>query len=144
MNLAVGQLKISPRQSEETTCFVANLYRDGIKIGQVENTGKGEPNRYAFRTYELQREVEAWAQQQTTEFEFEKLDQIVGDLVAAEEVRMRLARLCRTKTLFRLQGDAPDEWRTLRNRFDERVRGFLHSHYGDRLETVANEVYGPR
>jgi len=30
---------------------------------------------------ELGKQVEAWAEQQSTEFDFEKLDQIIGDIL---------------------------------------------------------------
>lgn len=41
MKLELRKVTVIASMSEETTCFTADLYIDGVKTAHVENTGKG-------------------------------------------------------------------------------------------------------
>ena len=41
MKVTLGNIEHSPRMSEETTCFCADVYVNGEKRGIAENSGKG-------------------------------------------------------------------------------------------------------
>lgn len=58
-----------------------------------------------------------------------------------KEAVKKLTRLGKKETLFRLVGDAPQSWRTVKHVFDARVKKYLNTKYGDRLEIIANEDF---
>lgn len=41
MKISLQRVTYSARMSEETSCFAADLYIDGVKVGQVRNDGRG-------------------------------------------------------------------------------------------------------
>jgi hypothetical protein len=47
MKIELKNVKISKRQSHETTCFVASVYVDGEKVGSVQNDGQGGMCRFS-------------------------------------------------------------------------------------------------
>lgn len=59
MKIEIKNLKINKRMSEETNCFSATLYLDGVKRGEVYNHGHGGCNIYSDR--KAQDELEAYA-----------------------------------------------------------------------------------
>lgn len=44
--ITLKKIEWSSRQSEETNCFVANLYVDGVLLGEVSNSGQGGCDRF--------------------------------------------------------------------------------------------------
>jgi len=56
-----------------------------------------------------------------------------------DEAYQKLQRLTKTKTLYRLSGDAPGTWRTIRHVYDAGVRKHLRTKYGAKLQIIANE-----
>lgn len=78
MKIELKKLSINLRMSEETTCFVADLYIDGLKAGTAENTGKGgmtSIKAYKPGEYELTQKAEAY------------LESFIDDLVYAEDLK---------------------------------------------------------
>lgn len=139
MKLELRSVKISKATSEETTCFSAVLYADGQKAGTVSNQGTGGCNLYRWDDPALGKRVKEWADQQPTEFDFEKLDQLVGDLLNRHEVLASLQRRTKKVTWFRLKGDKAREWRTVKAPFAPQVKAFLVGKYGDQIDLIANE-----
>lgn len=93
MNLSLTEVKVHDDMSEETICFSARLMRDGRCVAQVKNTGRGGSNVYYWSDRNEATEIENWANAQPTEFQFEKLDQIVMDLLLQHVERQeRIAR----------------------------------------------------
>lgn len=69
-------------------------------------------------------------------------DIFIGDLVNEEQNRRVLKRYCAKKTLFRLEGDDPDEgWRTLSIPYDPRAQAYLDKKYPDRVKEIANKRF---
>jgi len=65
-------------------------------------------------------------------------DTALGDIVSKHEIKTRLARLCRTKTLFRIKGETyrDGEWRTLKAPLNELTVSYLVKKYGTQLDTI--------
>jgi hypothetical protein len=62
-------------------------------------------------------------------------DRLLSRLVDDYENDKRLKRIAKKKTLFRVKGDGPDEWRTL-NITGKVATLYLAKTYGEQLETV--------
>lgn len=58
MKVELKAIKYFAAGSQETPCFVANIYVDGKKRGTVENEGYGGPHN--IQPYALQQEIDAW------------------------------------------------------------------------------------
>ena len=139
MNLSVKAVKFHDDMSQETACFSAKLCLDGKEVGQVSNDGNGGPHRYAWKDNALGCRIDDWAQTQPTEFEFEKLDQVVDRLLARVEATQRLAKFMKEGTVFLLNGDNPANWRLIKRPFNQETANRLRQQYGDTLRLIANE-----
>lgn len=58
MNIELKNVNIYRRMSEETVAFIATVYVDGKRLGEVSNSGKGDANRYS--TQELRSALQAY------------------------------------------------------------------------------------
>ncbi|MFX7052300.1 hypothetical protein ABTH91_19895, partial [Acinetobacter baumannii] len=85
-------------QTEETTCFSAELWADGKKVGTASNRGSGGCNEYFWTDRELGKKLEAWVALQPTKYEFEKLDQLLDHAMDVAEVAAQFKRWCSKKT----------------------------------------------
>ena len=140
MNLSLKNVKIHPDMSRETNCFSATIYLDGKRVGRVENNGNGGPHRFDWHyNHEAGKEIVAWSLTQETEFDFEKLDQIVDELLVKHEENRQLKRWCKKETVFRLKGDGK-EWRIISRPFDAAIKQHLVEKHGDQLDCIANEL----
>lgn len=138
MVITLKKVKVVKSLSRETNCFTADIYVDGKKIGSVENRGCGGSHFYRWTNVVEGRRLENWANAQPMEFDFEKLDQLIDGLLMTEETRKQIAKKCKTRTLFRLEGDAKGSWRMMNAPYDARVETWLNEKYGARVEMVAN------
>lgn len=140
MNLSLSKVKIHDDMSDETTCFSAAIHLDGKKVGEVRNEGIGGCNGYYWNNPTVGKQIEEWAKTQPTEFDFEKLDQIIDGMLSAHEEEKQLKRWCKTTTVFRLKGDEDGAWRRMKVLYNSEVKMFLKEKYGDRIERIANDV----
>lgn len=138
MDLTLRNVKINRSMSQETECFSATICLDGKPVGSAMNRGQGGANEYSWKDRDARDRIQSWAEKQPLEFEFEKLDQIVGRKLAESEVEAKLRRDCRKMTLFRLKDDPRGHWRTVRAAYCGDVRKFIDGQYGDKVEFVAN------
>jgi hypothetical protein len=83
--------------------------------------------------------VQAWAATQPAEFEFDKLDQIVDALLVRWEKGKQLARWCKQETIFRLKGDKPGSWRSVKKPFTPAIEAAILKTHGDKVECIANK-----
>lgn len=139
MTLELKKVKLHPRLSEETNCFEADVFWNGKKAGFASNTGKGAPNLYDWVSKEIGDEIMAWAEQQPTEFNFEKLDQIVDRIVCDEDMAQQLAKMCKKGLAYRLKSDKPGVWKILGEPFTPEGAQRLKDTHGDDLEYIAQE-----
>jgi hypothetical protein len=68
-------------------------------------------------------------------------DMVVGAAIDRMLEERALRRLCTTKLVFRLRGDEPGEWRTLRAPYRPAIAAALRAERGDALEEIANERF---
>lgn len=141
--VSIKNLKFSEFASHETHCFEASVYIDGVRKGVASNDGHGGSNSYHPHT--LYDELNAIAKTlppcDMTEFGIkEPLEQspdiLIGDLVDAEIMRKKVARMVATKTWFRKPGEKYQhgEWSYLTAKTSTATIAHLHKKYG--AETV--------
>lgn len=61
MKIELKSVKVYEKLSEETTCFTANIYLDGKKIGEAENRGIGGNTMYVIQDRHLLEKFETYA-----------------------------------------------------------------------------------
>lgn len=139
MKYTLKNVKFHEEMSEETNCFSATIYCYGKKIGTVQNSGTGGSHEYRFEHQADWKALDKYAKQQPHEYNFEVTDQYIDKLLVEWDINRQLKRWCKSATLFRLKGDKPEAWRTVKHAFNEQVRQFITAKYGDQLEEIANE-----
>ena len=110
MKLELKNIKIVKELSEETICFTAFGYVDGIKTFTVSNRGHGGCHEYAEINCEPDTrarfdEVDAWAKtlppQKFGDIELSSdLDLMIDDLLGDYELRQTLKRITKGKIAF--------------------------------------------
>ena len=143
MDVELKAVKTAKHLSQETIAYSASIYVDGKRIGIVSNSGTGGGNQYDWLNQKAAKvglRLQIWAKDQKTEFEYDKLDQIINDLADEFEERQAMRRKCKTHIMFRLKGDSEDEWRTIKAPYDDRAKAHMQKKYGDRIEVIANDT----
>jgi len=120
--------------------FNATLCRDGKPIAFVIDDANGGCLHFQWTIPAEEAVLEAVCKQMPpTEFEGMSItynpDRLLSRLVDDHENDKRLKRIAKKKTLFRVKGDDPDEWRTL-NITGKTASLYLAKKYGEQLETV--------
>jgi hypothetical protein len=142
MNIELKNIKHHPRLSDETECFSATIYIDGVKAGEVTNRGEGGPNAYSFNDVESRLNAYAKTLPKTKweggEYE-QDADCVIGDLLDKFLALQEKKRWCRNAVVFKLKDDAEGQFRTIKATLDQRVRDFLAKKYGDRLDYILND-----
>jgi hypothetical protein len=139
MKVQLRKLKIIESLSQETTCFSAEVWADDKKAGTVINRGNGGCNDYHWIDRETGEKLTEWAETQPTEYQFEKLDQIIYQQMKIAEIFNLFTRWCKKKSMFRLVGDKKEYWASINVKYDEKVKAFLIKKYGSKLECIMNE-----
>lgn len=137
--VSIKNLKVSEFASEETHCFKASVYIDGIRKGVVSNTGHGGPDSY--EPYTLYAELEAIAKTMPpvdmTEYGIDEplpcsASILIGDLVEAELSRKKIASMVSKKTWFRKPGETYQrgEWTYLMAKTSPETIAHVQKKYG--------------
>lgn len=103
MKVEVKNIKHIASLSEETYCFTATLYVDGVKSGEVSNRGHGGCNE--FTDTDVQSEINAYAKSlpfvKTSFGEFEQsVDSLITDIVHWQIIRKELQRNLKNKVMY--------------------------------------------
>lgn len=130
MKIELRKLSTNQKLSEETNCFSADVYVDGVKAAEHSNYGHGGPDMVRVIDKEKYAEFEAWCKAQPpipiglgTDRTIEMNAELyVGELVEKMIQSKRLKRTCKGKTLFRVEGDKADMWRIVKEEFTPDVR----------------------
>lgn len=100
--ITIKGLKVAEFASEETTCFTATVYFDGVKVGTVSNDGHGGCNDWHTVNSNAFEDAEAFAKSlPATTYESEgvvhelptDLDSVIDDLCDEEREGKRLRRI---------------------------------------------------
>lgn len=142
MKIEIKNVKIHDELSDETTCFSATLYINGKRAAAVTNRGGGGPHEYGFKDRKLETEFFAWAEAQSAEYDIEKADQLVDDLIHKFDERRLYRGTCRRTTLFKLKGEAyaKGAWRTVESPFSPVIKKYLVDKYKEKLGEIMNET----
>lgn len=140
MKFELKAVKIAKHLSRETEAFSASLYLDGKRIGYVSNCGQGGPNDLDFTCKAGSKAFYAHAKEANPDA-FEPDEYLIADLLDKYEHQQWIKRQTRTKVLFRIDGDSPDEFRTIpltatkkrKACTRERAIEWIQSKYGDQV-----------
>jgi hypothetical protein len=120
--------------------FNATLCRDGKPIAFVIDDANGGCFHFQWNSRDEEKSLESVCKElPPTQFEGMTItynpDMLLTRLIDEHLNGKRLERIAKGKTLFRVKGDDPEEWRTL-NIVGDKAAKYLASRYGEKLETV--------
>jgi hypothetical protein len=88
MKIELKNFKFYDRLSEETMCFIGNIWVNGVKCGYAENSGKGECTSYHHEgtalSRELIRDAEGFCESNKTTL-YNYLDELAYEIVKRKE-----------------------------------------------------------
>ena len=144
--IIIKGLKTAEFASEETLCFEASIYVDGIRAFIAHNDGRGGCNMYdpinevgkkllvMYEKYAktLPQYVTKWGSGDMD------LDILIGDMVEEQLANKQLKGWCRKETLFRLPDDKEGSYRTVKEKFNPDVKTYIMNKYPNAI--IMNEV----
>ena len=145
MKIELKGLKHSVFASQETHCFEASLWIDGVKRGTVRNDGHGGCN--CFFPSGIEAEIQAWAKTLpdcnlgadfgTVPMSAEIL---ISEMIDDEIERRQLKRACARKTMFREAGGKyrHGEYMTIPEKFTPATKAYIHSKWPNAI--ILNET----
>ena len=135
MKIELKAIQYAAFSSEETSCYSANLYIDGRKIGTVDNDGRGGCDRF-HGDYTAFAAADAWCKanlprwhHEETSFETDlemRCAQLLEDWLAARDLKTAL----RTKVVLRDPADGCLYELKHRKRVEATIAGVLRQHPG--------------
>lgn len=139
--LELKKVSHNARLSEETEAFVADLYVNGVKRGEVKNEGRGGCNFYSDRT--VQAELDAYGKTipplVTKDFELVyDADLLVGEVLDEWLDRKMVKRLCAKNTVFRTPDMPKGEYRSLNRKYSPEMAAYVRKEHPN--ATIMNEV----
>ena len=152
MQIELKNVMVHNDMSEETTCFSASVYIEGERRGMATNDGQGgitvvywDEKQYRDMVREYCESISPKRYEATefmVAFEVEmKEDILIDQLLADWQENQYFKRHCNSKTLFRLEGDEPDQYHQINRPYDESLKGQLQWQYGDRMAEIINERF---
>ena len=130
--------------------YNCDLYRDGIKVAEIIQSGdggetniqwtvKGEADKLREHTKDMYYPPELLdCKERPLKM---GMDGFIEELVIQFEVNKKLARAVKTKTCFRRKGQNPGDYYTYNRMFSAEVKANLQEKYPD-LEVIYNEQFG--
>ena len=156
MKVELKRVKVCGWASQETTCFQADVWFNGRLVAHASNDGGGGSTSVHAVTGAREEfaAAAAWCAalppmriegldediHMTMDLYIENLIYEVEKSKEAKRWAARIAKACRTQTLFRLVGDEKDSYRTLRVPIDDRARAWLKNKYGDKVVEIINDT----
>jgi hypothetical protein len=96
--------------SDETLCYTATLYVDGVKTANCENRGNGAPDEFDVFDATKWKEFSEVAKTDA-EFDFDCEDQLIGRMLHIYDVTKQMKGWLKKAVIFRLEGDGAGVWR---------------------------------
>ena len=139
--IEVKNVKIADFASEETLCFEATVYVNGVRAFKAENDGRGGCNFYhpvSQQGKSLLKLCNDWLETLPEEehmfgeevFSLQPdLDIFLGDMIADWELNKKLKRDCRTKTLYRMPEDAKGEFYVFKVPYGAKIKAHIMAKY---------------
>ena len=101
--ITIKNLKVAEFASQETLCFEATVYVDGVRAFVAENQGRGGCNFYhpvGANGAALLKQAEAHAASVETKFDFEQLDGLLDTLITNKQIERDAKRLLKKAAVF--------------------------------------------
>ena len=143
--------KFHQNRGHEGLGYDCELWMDGKLAAHCNNEGGGGSDMIRYATPEMQRKVEAhiatlppyhWGEE---DFHLDDspmtIDLLMMTLITEMQTNKAFKRQCKTKTLFRLKGDAADEYHSSKQVFTPKIAEGIRKHYGDQLLEIINERF---
>lgn len=148
---------IKTHKGREGEGLNATIYRDGKQVGTIYDDANGgmvdfhfinKGERQKFEDYCSQ----AWPKTEGAKYwliemkgvrELSTQDYMEGftnTFVDNYHTKKKLDRLAAKKTLFRIEGDDPDGWRTVTAPYSEKVLAFIRDKFGDKLVAIYGQT----
>lgn len=151
-DLQLKSVRIYELMSEETVCFSASLYLDGVLVGSARNHGHGAANEYDIKPKfrkawdEFEKFCEA---QPPCESEYSSggipmdVDLFIGLMLEQWQERQGLIKLCRKGIVFRLKSHTykKGEWEVISLKYTLDNVKKLELVHGNDLAEIANEQF---
>jgi len=139
MKVELRKVKVYDEMSRETTAFNAELWIDGKLAATCMNDGGGGDHmiHYVDRHHgqsAYETAFDAWTMD---------ADLWIGEEVERIALEKQLRRSCGRNTLIRLEGDAPNEWRTFKPamKYTPEFGVQLRAKHGANLIEIINERF---
>ena len=144
--------KFHENRGHEGMGYDCELWMDGKLAAHCNNEGGGGPDMYHFVSKDMERKVMAhiatlppyrWEATEFTEAHDSpmNMDIFMMELICEFQANKAFKRQCKTKTLFRLKGDAADEYHLSKQVFTPKIAEGIRKHYGDQLLEIINERF---
>jgi hypothetical protein len=141
MRCELKGLKVCKFASQETTCYEAKLFIDGVFAAHCSNDGQGGCDNIRFEDRALEARFLEFARAETGA-KFEPDAQYVGRLMDEVEAQKQYRRWCKTKIVFRIVGDPEGQFRTNTGTYTPERGAMLRKAIVERgmvLEYILNE-----
>lgn len=113
--------------------YSCDLLLNGVKVGTVYDRADGGEVDFDLKDDNLELFTK-YAKSKN-----ECIEVVMGALVDDFENNKKFARLCKTKTLFRIEGDVEGEYRSIKHVWDDVMKQHLNEKYGSKVIEVYNE-----
>lgn len=147
MKIELRKLTTNQKLSEETLCFSATLYIDGVKTADYANRGHGGGDEVHVFNKEKHAAFVAHCKSLPPipscvkggdDLEMDE-ELFIAELIEKMQQSKRLKRVCKGKTLVRVDGDKQDSWRIFAEEFTPAVREKITHAFGVKFPGKAIE-----
>jgi len=153
MNVELRKVMYHEGMSDETFCFEAEIWMDGVKLADARNRGTGGSNEYypvgGYRNPNW-KSFHEYCKSQPHHHDSEYVDQYVNSLFVkwiqqrdAKRAQAQVKRWCKTFIVYRLKEDPEGSWWRIKGTYTPSIGDALRKKYGDQLEVIANESQNP-
>jgi hypothetical protein len=144
MKIELKRISFNERLSEETNAFVADLWINGVKRGEVRNEGHGGCD--DFSDDKARQELDAYGKTLPPEPQYGltmNAELLVGDVLEKwiearqeKKVQAQIKGWCKKKIVFRTKDTPEGQYRTLPMTWSPTLKPVLQARYPDLVEIV--------
>lgn len=138
--------KLKTMQGMEGAAYSCTLYRDGVKIADCIQDGRGGSTNFHFINQDERKALDAFcAALPEPDDELQRSCPIDADMYVARladefEMAKKLRSWCKKQTVFRLATDKAGEYRTISIPFGPKLKEWLIGKHGKDVEIINETV----
>jgi hypothetical protein len=152
VKIELKNVKHAAFASEETDCFEASVYIDGVRSGKASNEGRGGCTNFDPRSLEVMLDEYAktlpkidmseYGLTGESQFMEQSAETLIGNLLNVYLTERHEKRLCAKSVLYRIPGQSYKlgEYNVIKKPFTSAVKLFLFQKYGNSVE-ILNEKF---